>query len=128
MKKRRSTVYVRPGKDVTLYIPSDTPQEVIDYLNRLKTEGTFSQGIVDILTAHIREEGFLQQETGDVPPHPGDLPLEPYGESPYSIAEDEEEDPPAADGQELENPMAQEPRRFSLAQIFRQARHNSDKI
>lgn len=56
IEKRRSTVYVRSGKDVTLYIPSDTPPEVIDYLNQLKMDGYFSQGIIDILTKYVREE------------------------------------------------------------------------
>lgn len=53
MKKRRQLVMVTPGKDVTLYIPADTPPEVIAYLNRLKAEGYFSQGIMEILTDHI---------------------------------------------------------------------------
>lgn len=53
MKKRRQMVLVAPGKDVTLYIPTDTAPEVIRYLNRLKAEGSFSQGIIEILTAHI---------------------------------------------------------------------------
>lgn len=53
MKKRRSTVFVQPGKDVTLYVPVDTPPEVIAYLNELKQEGTFSQGIVEILTEYV---------------------------------------------------------------------------
>lgn len=53
MKKRRQVVMVAPGKDVTLYIPTDTPPEVISYLNHLKAEGIFSQGIMEILTGHI---------------------------------------------------------------------------
>ncbi|WDL95105.1 hypothetical protein [Alicyclobacillus sp. ALC3] len=53
MRKRRSTVYVRPGKDVTLYVPSDTPPEVCAYLNQLKADGVFSQGVMEILTQHI---------------------------------------------------------------------------
>ncbi|MDQ0061672.1 hypothetical protein [Paenibacillus harenae] len=56
MKKRRQVVMVAPGKDVTLYIPTDTPPEVIRYLNRLKAEGNFSQGIMEILTGHILEQ------------------------------------------------------------------------
>jgi hypothetical protein len=46
-------VQVVPGKDVTVYIPADTPPEVITYLNRLKAEGNFSQGIMEILIGHI---------------------------------------------------------------------------
>jgi hypothetical protein len=46
-------VTVVPGKDVTVYIPADTPPEVITYLNRLKAEGNFSQGIMEILISHI---------------------------------------------------------------------------
>ncbi|KPV44535.1 hypothetical protein [Alicyclobacillus ferrooxydans] len=53
MRKRRRTVYVSPGKDVTLYVPADTPRVVIDYLNHLKDEGQFSQGVMDILIHHV---------------------------------------------------------------------------
>ncbi|WP_127580441.1 hypothetical protein [Paenibacillus koleovorans] len=56
MRKRRETVLVRPGKNVTLYIPADTPPEVIRYLNRLKEEGDFSQGIIELLTEQIRRQ------------------------------------------------------------------------
>jgi len=50
-------VIVTPGKDVTLYIPADTPPEVIAYLNGLKADGVFSQGVMDILTRHILRQG-----------------------------------------------------------------------
>lgn len=53
MRKKRSTVYVRPGKDVTLYIPAETSPAVIDYLNGLKRDGIFSQGVIDIITRHV---------------------------------------------------------------------------
>lgn len=53
-------VPVSPGKDVTLYIPADTPPEVIRYLNRLKAEGIFSQGVMDILIRHIVREEALE--------------------------------------------------------------------
>lgn len=53
MRKKRSTVYVRPGKDVTLYIPAETPPAVIDYLNGLKRDGVFSQGVIDIITRYV---------------------------------------------------------------------------
>ncbi|WP_067930345.1 hypothetical protein [Alicyclobacillus kakegawensis] len=67
MKKRRSTVYVRPGKDITLYIPAETPPEVIDYLNRLKDEGNFSQGVVDILTEYVTAHLGRQQLNAGAP-------------------------------------------------------------
>ena len=58
-------MYVSPGKDVTLYVPADTPRVVIDYLNRLKDEGQFSQGVMDILIHHVTGQGsteFYQSE------------------------------------------------------------------
>ena len=60
-------MYVSPGKDVTLYVPADTPRVVIDYLNRLKDEGQFSQGVMDILIHHVTGQGsteFYQSEDG----------------------------------------------------------------
>lgn len=63
MRKRRSTVYVRPGKDITLYVPAETPPEVIAYLNRLKDEGNFSQGVIDILTEYVLSHGAETPET-----------------------------------------------------------------
>lgn len=69
MKKRRSVVMVSPGKDVTLYIPTDTSPEVIRYLNRLKAEGNFSQGIMEILTGHIVQQ---RPEAGASPFDEGD--------------------------------------------------------
>ncbi|MCL6627664.1 MAG: hypothetical protein K6T68_13900 [Alicyclobacillus shizuokensis] len=67
MKKRRSTVYVRPGKDITLYVPAETPPEVIDYLNRLKDEGNFSQGVVDIITEYVTTHLGRQQLNAAAP-------------------------------------------------------------
>lgn len=67
MRKRRSTVYVSPGKDVTLYVPADTPQAVIDYLNRLKDEGQFSQGVMDILIQHVAGSGGQQLSSAEQP-------------------------------------------------------------
>lgn len=58
MKKRRSMVYVQPGKDVTVYVPADTPPEVIEYLNQLKAEGTFSQGVVEIITQYVQRQQY----------------------------------------------------------------------
>ncbi|WP_274654793.1 hypothetical protein [Paenibacillus humicola] len=56
MRKRRSTVFVRPGRDLTLYVPSDTPPEVIDYMNRLKAEGLFSQGMMELIVKGVMQE------------------------------------------------------------------------
>lgn len=61
MKKRRSMVYVQPGKDVTVYVPADTPPEVIEYLNQLKAEGTFSQGVVEIITEYVQRHKYEGQ-------------------------------------------------------------------
>lgn len=131
MKKRRSTVYVRSGKDVTLYIPSDTPPEVIDYLNQLKMEGYFSQGIIDILTKYVREERLSARPA--IEEFPGketipdfeisSLPAESSGID--RIVELELDEPsehaPAAIAEG-------EQKKFSLAQIFRQSRQNAGKL
>jgi len=48
-------VFVQPGRDVTLYVPADTPHEVIDFLNHLKQDGMFSQGVMEILTEYVQQ-------------------------------------------------------------------------
>ncbi|MDU0204385.1 MULTISPECIES: hypothetical protein [Paenibacillus] len=131
MKKRRSTVYVRSGKDVTLYIPSDTPTEVIDYLNQLKMDGYFSQGIIDILTKYVREERLSASATSEIELFPGkemfhDIdrvspPVE-LEEIDPKVELDEPPEPAPAAGAEGEQ------KKFSLAQIFQQSRQNSGKL
>lgn len=137
MKKRRSTVYVRSGKDVTLYIPSDTPPEVIDYLNQLKMEGIFSQGIMDILTRYVREEQSNKRPVVEL--FPGKEMISDMEEA-ASLAEndsDMESAEPIEPAHETnddfnqpkkEIPGAMDQKKFSLAQIFRQSRHNSGKL
>lgn len=141
MKKRRSTVYVRSGKDVTLYIPSDTPPEVIDYLNQLKMDGYFSQGIIDILTKYVREERVSASASAsasastsansEVEVFPGKERL--HNIDIISPPAEEEEDDPMAGLDELPTPTQAaiaegEQKKFSLAQIFRQSRQNSGKL
>ncbi|BFT76102.1 hypothetical protein [Paenibacillus sp. P36] len=131
MKKRRSTVYVRSGKDVTLYIPSDTPTEVIDYLNQLKMDGYFSQGIIDILTKYVREERLSASATSEIELFPGkemfhDIDI-------VSPPREMEEDEPRAELDEPPEPAQAagaegEQKKFSLAQIFQQSRQNSGKL
>ncbi|MDD9270772.1 hypothetical protein ACFPES_27305 [Paenibacillus sp. GCM10023248] len=146
MKKRRSTVYVRSGKDVTLYIPSDTPPEVIDYLNQLKRDGYFSQGIMDILIQYVREqrsairppvippaettgsEGvsipspWMDDSTNTLPHIDEDrIDLDkPSAVSDNSLA--------AVESVPLVQTAAAEAKKFSMAQIFRQSRQNSGKL
>lgn len=123
MKKRRSTVYVRPGKDVTLYIPSETPAEVIDYLNRLKAEGVFSQGVMDIITAYVQGRrdaaafpppAQSREEIGDTGTYSEPLAAEEY-EMP--AAERSADAVPAAPSKKL-----------NLAQIFSLSQKNSGKL
>lgn len=133
MKKRRSTVYVRSGKDVTLYIPSDTPPEVINYLNQLKMDGYFSQGIIDILTKYVREEHVSVPTSANF-----ETEIFPGKERLHDIdiisplAEMEEDDPKVGLDEFPEPAQAAiaegEQKKFSLAQIFRQSRHNSGKL
>ncbi|MCY9657775.1 hypothetical protein P5G65_26920 [Paenibacillus chondroitinus] len=135
MKKRRSTVYVRSGKDVTLYIPSDTPAEVIDYLNQLKMDGYFSQGIIDILTKYVREERVSASATTEIEIFPGkemfhdiDKVSPPAGleEIDPKVELDEPLEPAQAPAQAAG--AEGEQKKFSLAQIFRQSRQNSGKL
>jgi hypothetical protein len=137
LKKRRSTVYVRSGKDVTLYIPSDTPPEVIDYLNQLKMEGIFSQGIMDILTRYVREEQSNKRPVAEL--FPGKERASDRDEAVslaenYSDMESAEPIEPAHEANDdfnqpmKEIPSASDQKKFSLAQIFRQSRHNSGKL
>ncbi|MZQ82758.1 hypothetical protein GQF01_11660 [Paenibacillus sp. 5J-6] len=133
MKKRRSTVYVRSGKDVTLYIPSDTPTEVIDYLNQLKMDGYFSQGIIDILTKYVLEERGLASTSAitEIEVFPGKERLHDIDTAIPPAAT--EEDNPMAGLDELPLPVQAaiaegEQKKFSLAQIFRQSRQNSGKL
>jgi hypothetical protein len=133
LKKRRSTVYVRSGKDVTLYIPSDTPPEVIDYLNQLKMDGYFSQGIIDILTKYVREERVSASTSAnsEIEVFPGKERL--HDIDIVSSRSETEEDDPKVGLDELPEPAQAaiaegEQKKFSLAQIFRQSRQNSGKL
>lgn len=131
MKKRRSTVFVCPGKDVTLYIPSETPPEVIDYMNRLKADGMFSQGIMDIVTRYI-----LQDQQSLATPAMEDSLIERMGPSindanevlsniELIIAGPVEEQEHHVFKADLDS---NEQKNFSLDQIFRQAGRNAGKL
>lgn len=114
MKKRRSTVFVRPGKDVTLYIPVDTSPEVINLLNRLKEDGTFSQGVMDILTQYVQGQTM-----------PTSNPPIFSEEAAVSLESDLRAD------RDIELQPAPEPKtpgKLNLAQIFRQAQRNAGKL
>lgn len=115
---------VSPGKDVTLYIPTDTPPEVIDYMNRLKADGMFSQGVMDILTRHI-----LQKLALETPVH-GGTHIHDAGSFlddaiyPMESLEDRED----LDLSSVVEPEAISRNDFSLEQIFRQAGRNAGKL
>ncbi len=129
MRKPRSTVYVRPGKDITLYVPSDTPKEVCDYLNSLKEQGIFSQCVIEIITNYVKGNPELSAS------HAGGEPevVNPL----FSNLDDF--DPVHNDSEELfdEALAAQDEalpqqeirqtvkRRLSLSEIFNQAKKNS---
>ncbi|SEC29101.1 hypothetical protein [Paenibacillus sp. GP183] len=133
MKKRRSTVFVCPGKDVTLYIPSETPPEVIDYMNQLKADGMFSQGIMDIVTRYI-----LQEQQSLSIPASGDSQIEGMGPSindTYEVHSNSNIEPIIAEPVEeqehhvfRDGPGSNEQKNFSLEQIFRQAGRNAGKL
>jgi hypothetical protein len=119
LKKRRSMVMVAPGKDVTLYIPTDTPPEVIRYLNRLKAEGIFSQGIMDILIGHIlgQQEAAETSAIEEAAMQWDDLPNE-------SIEESNEIPETVHRGDVVQ--VLQKP--FSPQDILRQAARNAGKL
>lgn len=120
MKKRRQMVMVAPGKDVTLYIPTDTPPEVIRYLNRLKADGTFSQGIMEILNEHI-----LGQQSASAEKHPSEAAVVPWDVLDYESAATIEEVPEPV----LPADLVQEaPKPFSPDDIIRQATRNAGKL
>lgn len=110
---------VTPGKDVTLYIPADTPPEVIAYLNRLKAEGYFSQGIMEILSEYI-----LRQSAS----------AELAASEEASMQWDDQQDESIAEESELPEPIiaaiseqnVQKP--FSPEDIIRQATRNAGKL
>ncbi len=120
-----------------MYIPSDTPPEVIDYLNQLKMEGIFSQGIMDILTRYVREEQSNKPPVAEL--FPGKERVSDRDEAVslaenYSDMESAEPIEPAHEANDdfnqlmKEIPSASDQKKFSLAQIFRQSRHNSGKL
>jgi hypothetical protein len=131
LRKPRSTVYVRPGKDVTLYVPSDTSQEVCDYLNSLKEQGVFSQGVIEIISDYVQKNratdglslGESETETATV--HFADrnpLHTEVQGSVSHVSAILEEVQP-------VHEVQPSVKRRLSLSEIFNQAKKNThDKL
>lgn len=110
---------VTPGKDVTLYIPTDTPPEVIAYLNRLKAEGVFSQGIMEILTDHILQNGASAERlpSEEASASWDDL----HDESVAATVENPEPIIAALSEQDVKKP-------FSLEDIIKQATRNAGKL
>ncbi len=128
MRKRRSTVYVRPGKDVTLYVPVETPQAVIDYLNHLKDEGMFSQGVMEILIRHVEQQGHKTMRpaaNGDELAAPHRLPsFEPLENLEPVAAKAENDVHTDRAAVTISTPS----KKLNLAQIFRQAQRNAGKL
>ena len=120
MKKRRQMVMVAPGKDVTLYIPTDTPPEVIRHLNRLKAEGIFSQGIMEILTDHILGQHVSE---GLSPSEEASVPWDDVHNGFEAAAIEEAPEPPVMPGL-----VKDEPKPFSPQDIIRQATRNAGKL
>lgn len=129
MKKRRSTVYVRPGKDVTLYIPVETPQEVIDYLNQLKTEGMFSQGVMEVLTRHVQHQAAMSILPAAYAVEPPAIEIAASVESlDQSWSTTDEVDCGIQMDGLAALPAANPTEKLELAQIFRQAKRNASKL
>ena len=134
MRKRRRTVYVSPGKDVTLYVPADTPSVVIDYLNRLKDEGQFSQGVMDILIHHVTGQDnteFHQPEHAAMfQENSLTQPKTPATNLSFTLSQRESDELPTASAlQSLhEAPSSKPPFQLKMADIFRQAQKNTGKL
>jgi hypothetical protein len=122
LKKRRSTVLVCPGKDVTLYIPTETPPEVIEYMNRLKAEGMFSHGIMDILTKYIRHEQSMATSVKEVAPSKD---IESFIDDAVFIAGPMEDQ---ADYRIMIDPVSNNQKSLSLEKLFHQAERNAGKL
>lgn len=112
---------VRPGKDVTLYVPTDTPPEVIRYMNRLKAEGRFSEGIMDIVTSHVRRErpneAFAAAEADG-----------PYKEHESFGALEEHWTGSIGDSADSDESAAESRRVYSPDDLFRLAGRNAGKL
>jgi hypothetical protein len=115
---------VSPGKDVTLYIPSDTPPQVINYMNRLKAEGIFSQGIMDILTKHVLQERLTEAPIEETAPS---RDIESWNDDGLSFITTSEELQSKHDskGDDL---LSSNQKNFSPEDIFRQAERNAGKL
>ena len=110
---------VSPGKDVTLYIPTETPPEVIAYMNRLKAEGMFSHGIMEILTRHIlQEQPNMTLVNEDAPNHV----IGAFVDEAILFTT------PMEDQESMDTPVSNSQKNFSLEDIFRQAGRNAGKL
>jgi hypothetical protein len=115
---------VSPGKDVTLYIPSDTPPQVINYMNRLKAEGIFSQGIMDILTKYVLQDRLTEAPIEETAPS---RDIESWNDDGLSFITTSEELQSKHDskGDDL---LSSNQKNFSPEDIFRQAERNAGKL
>ncbi|SDO54339.1 hypothetical protein SAMN04487897_11676 [Paenibacillus sp. yr247] len=113
---------VCPGKDVTLYIPTETPPEVIDYMNQLKAEGMFSHGIMDILIRHILHEQSIATPVKENAPN---NVIESFIDDAVFITEPMEDQ---EDHEFMVAPDSKSQKNFSLEEIFRQASRNAGKL
>jgi hypothetical protein len=124
---------------VTLYIPSDTPPEVIHYMNRLKADGMFSQGIMDIVTRYVlHEHSIATPVIGDSrledietsKDNPG-LSNENFHETERFLSTEPVPEGSIEEQEDLESkagPVSNSQKKFSLAQLFRQAQRNAGKL
>ena len=139
---------------MTLYVPVETPPEVVDYMNELKQEGMFSQGIIDILSEYVQRLGrtrpldsgithtglsetafsdptvarpaVVQESTVERP-----TPTMESADSGLSAENPEIESTDDADkvgGDSRSSAPNQVSAKLNLAQIFQQAQRNSGKL
>jgi hypothetical protein len=120
LKRRRSTVYVQPGKDVTLYVPVETPPEVIDYLNHLKAEGVFSQGVIEMITQYV-------QQRSDIVPAQSSVATG-YDSLDSDVAPAESDSEGRRDQPLQDSTLVTGSQKLNLSQIFEQAQRNAEKL
>ncbi|MFX4300844.1 hypothetical protein ACOJUR_00950 [Alicyclobacillus tolerans] len=62
-ERRRREKTVRHGDLIHIYIASDTPQEVVNFINQLKSEGDFSYEILRIVEQHLKQSRIMTSDT-----------------------------------------------------------------
>ncbi len=79
--KKNQNPTLKHGDTFHVYIATDTPQEVCDFLTDLKREGDFSQEVLAIIREHLAASRGASAGTEDISPDNAgaEVPLQPSG-------------------------------------------------